>query len=99
MQLAMQQEPGPFDTNWVPSPNASTPDQVVMHIDRLKVLRDAVLLGLAAQAGADQHRFAAGMERRLKVAHLVADAETALAQGASSEELIDLLREASGKRR
>jgi endo-1,3-1,4-beta-glycanase ExoK len=37
MQLAMQQEPGPFDTNWVPAPNATTPDQVVMHIDWVRI--------------------------------------------------------------
>jgi endo-1,3-1,4-beta-glycanase ExoK len=33
MSLALQQEPGPFGTNWVPAPTAATPDRVVMHID------------------------------------------------------------------
>jgi hypothetical protein len=37
MQLAIQQEPGPFSTNWVPRPDTTTPDQVVMHIDWVKI--------------------------------------------------------------
>jgi endo-1,3-1,4-beta-glycanase ExoK len=39
MQLAIQQEPGPFGHNWVPAPNGSTPDQVVMHIDWVRIYR------------------------------------------------------------
>jgi beta-glucanase (GH16 family) len=33
MHLAIQQEPGPFGVNWVPSPDPTTPDRVTMHID------------------------------------------------------------------
>jgi len=39
MQLAIQQEPGPFGTKWVPAPDSSTPDQVVMHIDWVRIYR------------------------------------------------------------
>ena len=37
MQLAIQQEPGPFGHNWVPAPNGSTPDQVVLHVDWVRI--------------------------------------------------------------
>jgi beta-glucanase (GH16 family) len=37
MHLAIQQEPGPFGDNWVPPPDASTPDQVTMHIDWVRI--------------------------------------------------------------
>jgi len=34
MHLVLQQEPGPYAPDvWLPAPDASTPDQVVMHID------------------------------------------------------------------
>jgi beta-glucanase (GH16 family) len=39
MQLAIQQEPGPFGRSWVPAPNGSTPDQVVMHVDWVRLYR------------------------------------------------------------
>jgi beta-glucanase (GH16 family) len=39
MQLAIQQEPGPFGSNWVPAPNSSTPDTVTMHIDWVRIYR------------------------------------------------------------
>jgi beta-glucanase (GH16 family) len=39
MQLAIQQEPGPFGRNWVPAPDGSTPDQVVMHVDWVRIYR------------------------------------------------------------
>jgi beta-glucanase (GH16 family) len=40
MQLAIQQEPGPFGgSNWVPAPNSSTPDVVTMHIDWVRIYR------------------------------------------------------------
>jgi beta-glucanase (GH16 family) len=39
MQLTIQQEPGPFGTDWVPSPNSSTPDTVTMHIDWVRIYR------------------------------------------------------------
>jgi endo-1,3-1,4-beta-glycanase ExoK len=39
MSLALQQEPGPFGDNWVPAPTSATPDQVVMHIDWVRLYR------------------------------------------------------------
>jgi hypothetical protein len=39
MSLALQQEPGPFGTNWVPAPTATTPQPVVMHVDWVKIYR------------------------------------------------------------
>ncbi len=37
MNLALQQEPGPFGSNWVPAPTSGTPAQVVMHIDWIRL--------------------------------------------------------------
>lgn len=38
MHLVMQQEPGPFGApNWIPAPDASTPDQVTFHVDWVRV--------------------------------------------------------------
>ena len=39
MSLALQQEPGPFGTNWVPAPTSATPAKVTMHIDWIKLYR------------------------------------------------------------
>jgi len=39
MSLALQQEPGPFGTNWVPAPTSATPARVIMHIDWIKLYR------------------------------------------------------------
>ena len=39
MQLAIQQEPGPFGHDWVPAPGSGTPAQVVMHIDWVRIYR------------------------------------------------------------
>jgi hypothetical protein len=40
MHLALQMEPGPFGgADWVPAPDASTPDQVVMHVDWVRIYR------------------------------------------------------------
>ena len=40
MHLVIQQEPGPFNpTDWVPAPNAHTPDQVTLHVDWVRLYR------------------------------------------------------------
>lgn len=40
MHLAIQQEPGPLDApDWVPPPNAKTPDTVTLHIDWVRLYR------------------------------------------------------------
>lgn len=61
----------------------------------------AILQDRAKELGSQFHAETDKLAERAQeqFTHLVADAETALAQGASSEELIELLRKASGERR
>ncbi|GAA3523447.1 hypothetical protein GCM10022222_01870 [Amycolatopsis ultiminotia] len=40
MHLVIQQEPGPFGApSWIPAPDASTPDQVIVHVDWVKIYK------------------------------------------------------------
>ena len=40
MHLVIQQEPGPFGgANWIVPPNSSTPDDVVVHVDWVRIYR------------------------------------------------------------
>jgi hypothetical protein len=40
MHLVIQQEPGPFGApGWLVAPNSSTPDDVMVHVDWVRVYR------------------------------------------------------------
>lgn len=40
MHVVLQQEPGPYaPETWLPAPDATTPDQVIMHVDWVRIYR------------------------------------------------------------